>query len=274
MKSLNQIYNLVLESREDLPTQKQVEQYLSKFYPKEAENKLFNDNYGLYSEIPDEQVKKILLCTTATDEVVELFKKEKYDLLISHHDNIVNIPQIIFHSIMDEEATHGHNIYFANRIGLKNIKQKSVIVSGDLYKPLTIDDLLIHLNKHGFNVEGVIHKNSKIQNENVTLSSVIYCSGLGGMLINDRVLRSMGWINDDEFDLRNVNKDVYITGEIIAKKDLDNNKFKYIIELGHTSSEKPLFKWIKNRLLNKWPKLHVDITDNKIDYFGRDKLNG
>jgi putative NIF3 family GTP cyclohydrolase 1 type 2 len=94
------------------------------------------------------------------------------------------------------------------------------------------------------------------------------------MLINNNVLENMDWNNHKEFDLRNVSKDVFVTGEIIDSKDLRNNKFKYVIELGHTSSEKPLFKWMKNEILNRWKNLQVDITDNSIDYFGRDKLFG
>jgi putative NIF3 family GTP cyclohydrolase 1 type 2 len=276
MKTLNQIFESTINenARDIFPTQKQVEQYLIKFYPKEKEHKLFHDHYGLYSAIPNEPVKKILLCTTPTTEIVKQFDNENYDLLISHHDFLMGIPQIIFHSIMDEETTYGHNIYFAKRMGLKDIEFKSVILSGKLYKPLTIDELLKYLEKHGFKVDGIVHKNSIVNSKDDLLSSIVFCSGHGGMLINDKALISMKWVNDPNFDLRNVEKDVYITGELLKRKDLDNNKFKYIIELGHTNSEKPLFKWMKNRLLNKWPKLQIDLANNDIDFFGKDQLSG
>jgi putative NIF3 family GTP cyclohydrolase 1 type 2 len=275
MKSLKQIYNLVLEaSRENLPTQRQVEQYLVKFYPKETENKLFNDHYGLYSKIPNEPVKKILLCATPTAQIVKVFKDEKYDLLISHHDILMGIPQIIFHSIMDEESTYGHNVYFAKRMGLKDIEFKSVILNGNLYKPLTLDEFLKYLESHGFKVDGIVYKNKNISKNDELISSVVYCSGHGGMLINNDALNAMGWAGDPGFDLRDVHKDVYVTGELLSRYDLKNNNFKYIIELGHTNSEKPLFKWMKNRLLNKWSNLQIDLADNAIDYFGRDSLEG
>jgi len=260
------------KSRDSLPTQKEVEQYLAKFYPKAGENKLFHDNWGLYSKTPEAEVNKILLCTTATREVVDKFKTEQFDLLISHHDNIARVPQIIFHSIMDE-AEAGHNVYFAKRMGLNNYKKGEVSVSGELYKGLTLKEFLAYLNKHGFQVRGVVHKNSKVSSDNELIQSVVYTAGLGGMLINDGALEGMRWENNPLFDFRNLEADVYVTGELITKRDLENNKFKYIIELSHTTSEKPLFKRIHNQLKNKWPRLTIEITDNEIDYFGRDRSN-
>jgi putative NIF3 family GTP cyclohydrolase 1 type 2 len=260
------------KDRNSLPTQKEVEQYLMKFYPQDTENKLFHDHYGLYSKTPNNTVNKILLCTTATYEVVQKFKAENFDLLVSHHDNIARVPQIIFHSIMDE-AEAGHNVYFAKRMGLQNFKKGEVSCAGEIYKPLTLDEFLVYLNKHGFEVKGVIHKNNTVKRDNDLIKSVVYTAGLGGMLINDQSLQGMGWEDNPLFDFRNIEADVYVTGQVISKYDLDNNKFKYIIELSHTTSEKPLFKRIHNQLKNRWPKLTVEVTDNEIDYFGQDRSN-
>ena len=266
------IYQLVCEksTRDELPTQQEVCNFLAKFYPKESENKLFNDNWGLLSKTPDKLVTKILLCTTPTIEILNLFEDENYDLLISHHDIPCGVSQIIFHSIMDE-AARGHNSNFAMRIGLKNVIKNQVTVEGNLYKDMTIYELLKLIEKRGFKVNGLVWRNKKkVEDPKLQLiKSIVFCSGHGGMLISNRTLEMMKWQNT-EFDLRNNLADVYVTGQLVSHPDKTPTQFKYIIELGHTSSEKPLFKWVKINLQNRWKNLQVDLAPKSIDYFCQD----
>jgi len=249
-------------NREGLPSQQEVANFLAKYYPEESEeDKLFHDHWGLFSKKPNGVVKRILLCTTPTTTIINFAKKEKYDLVISHHDFLFNnpeVPQIIYHSAMDE-SERGHNKYFMTKMGLKNLKEHhKVLLQGDLYKPLTLDQFKEHLIKRGFEINGMVWERPDADNQ---ISSVLYCSGMGGMLLGSNHI----------IDARKFPADVYVTGELTSNPaNVQGNPFKYIIELGHTSSEKPLFKWIKNMLLNRWKNLQVDLADKTMDIWGSD----
>lgn len=274
-KNMINFRKLLIEAqqREGLPTYTELFNYLSKFYPENLKEGLKDIRYGLYNiKNPHKEIQKILLCTTLTNEVRDKAIKENFDLTITHHPFLKDIPEIIFHLTMDE-STHGHNVYFLNRMGLKNKHVGDLIVSGDLYKPMDITEFVEYLEKHGFKVNGILHKNKNRENEDDQVESVLYCAGGGGVLLNPHLLEMHKIVGNPEWDMRNVEKDVYVTGELSNRYDLDHNKFKFIIELSHTTSEKPLFKMISNKIKNKWPRLDVEMADNKIDYVGWETLN-
>lgn len=251
-------------NREGFPTQQEIANFLAKYYPEEsAEDKLFHDHWGLFTQNKEGVVKRVLLCTTPTSQIINFAKENKYDLVISHHDFLFNhpeVPQIIYHSTMDE-AEKGHNQYFIMKMGLKNKKQyHKVLVGGDLYKPLTLEQFKQHLIRRGFEINGVVWSNPNADDQ---IESVLYCSGLGGYLLGPNHI----------IDATKYQADVYVTGELTTNPDnMRNNPFKYIIELGHTSSEKPLFKWVKNMLLNRWRNIEVDLASNEMDIWGDDNL--
>ncbi len=257
------IKKILLErtNREGFPTQQEIADFLAKYYPEESKDeKLFHDNWGLFSKKPNGIVKRILLCTTPTRALVQYCQENKYDLLISHHDFLFNtpgVPQIIYHSSMDESA-RGHNTYFVKKMGLHNKRElHKVVVGGDLYKPLTLDQFKEHLIKRGFEINGLVWESPQADNR---IESVLYCSGMGGMLLGPNHI----------IDISKVPADVYVTGELTSDPAKTSTQFKYIIELGHTSSEKPLFKWIKNMLRNRWKNVEVDLASKEMDIWGDD----
>ena len=260
---LNLIRKILMErtNREGFPTQQEVADFLAQYYPEEKEeDKLFHDSWGLYSKNPTGIVKKILLCTTLTQELIQHSKDNHYDLLVSHHDfkfNHPDVPQIIYHSAMDE-ADKGHNMYFVRKMGLQNFRAlHKVVVGGDMYKPMTLDEFKAKLISAGFEINGLVWESPEADNN---IQSVWYCSGMGGMLLGPNHI----------IDISKVPADVYVTGELISDPAKTKTQFKYIIELGHTSSEKPLFKWIKNMLRNRWQNVQVDLADNVMDIWGMD----
>ena len=247
--------------REGFPTQQEVANFLARYYPEEkAEDKLFHDHWGLFSNDPNGVVKKILLCTTPTQQLVKFCKDNQYDLLISHHDflfHVAGVPQIIYHSAMDE-SEKGHNKYFVRKMGLKNRRQlHKVVVGGDMHKPMTLDEFKAKLISAGFEINGLVWESPQADNK---IESVWYCSGMGGMLLGPNHI----------IDISKVPADVYVTGELTSDPARTKTQFKYIIELGHTSSEKPLFKWIKNQLLNRWRNVQIDLADRDMDIWGDD----
>lgn len=243
--------------RHELPTQQEVANYLKKHYPEEeGEDKLFHDRWGLYSNNPSDVVKKILLVTTPTRTNIQHAIEQGYDLVIGHHDFLINkseMPQIIYHSSMDI-SPKGHNWHFVNRLGLKNVHAyHKVVIKGDLYKPMTIDEFKNFLNSRGFDVNGMVWKSG--QGDDM-VQSVVYCSGGGGYLMGPNHIFDITKLKDI---------DVYVTGELSRNPNRTPNNFKYVVELGHTASEKPLFKWIRLQLLNRWSNLEVDVADTSID---------
>ena len=233
------------------PTQQEIANFLSKYFP---EDKLSYEYWGLSSKNPNDIVKKVLLCTTPTSAVIDISKEQGYDLVVSHHGcSHSEVPHIVYHSSMDE-SEKGHNHYFINKMGLKNKRQyHKVLLGGDTYKPLTLDLFKQLLIKRGFEINGVVWESINADDK---IESVLYCSGAGGILLYP----------NPYIDAKQHPADVYVTGELIGDNSiLQYTPFKYIIELGHTSSEKPLFKWIKNILMNRWRNLEINLADNKID---------
>jgi len=253
---------LVRTPKEGLPSQIEITNYLAKIYPEESpEWKLFCDRWGLFSDTPNKIVKKILLATTPTGQVRNYFIENDYDLLVGHHDFLVDVPQVIMHIAMDIEPK-GHNGFFAKRFGFTHTKQiAGIYYHGFLPKPLLFNELSDLLERRGFKVDGCIW--SKDLN-NKPIHDVLYCSGMGGL-----ALTHAGWENTP-LRVNEFKADVFITGELTSNIDNTPHRFDHIIELGHTNSEKPLFQWIRNYLKNRWENLEIDLADNSIDFFGRE----
>ena len=254
---------LVRTPKEGLPSQIEVTNYLARIYPEESpEWKLFCDRWGLFSDTPNKIVKKILLATTPTGQVRNYFKEHYYDLLVCHHDFLLDVPQVIMHIAMDIEPK-GHNGFFAKKFGLTHTKQiAGIFYHGFLPKPLSLKELSELLNRKGFGIDGYVWSNGKADNE--PIHDILYCSGMGGL-----ALTHVGWENTP-LRVNDFKADVFITGELTADIDKTPHKFNHIIELGHTNSEKPLFEWIRNYLKNRWSNLEIDLANNSIDFFGKE----
>jgi len=246
--------------REDFPTQQQIMEFLSKYFPKETpEQRLFNDRYGLQNADPSAVVKRILICTTPSSGVVRDFTAGGYDLLISHHDMPAGVPQIIMHSTMDF-GDKGHNAYFAQRIGLRDFHRVGgYFAAGTLYKPMHIIEFKHFLQMRGFPIEGMIWRNPESKDQ--WIQSVLFCSGMGGCFFKGQ------YCANKEMDLHNIDADVFVTGHLLAHPKETPNKFKFIIELGHTPSEKPVFTKVKIWLKNRWQNLEIDFAKADVDRF-------
>jgi putative NIF3 family GTP cyclohydrolase 1 type 2 len=164
----------------------------------------------------------------------------------------MDISTIVYHTAMDI-SDWGHNVYFVKKMGLQNVKRlHKVVYYGDLPTLMTLAELKVFLQKRGFNIEGQVWQSSRADDK---ISSVVYCSGMGGMLLGPNHI----------IDVSKIEADVYITGQLMVDPKSTPNKFKYIIELGHTSSEKPLFRRIKVQLENRWENLQVDLAPRSVD---------
>lgn len=279
MKKFKSFYEEVISEvgREEMPTANEVFEYLSQYFPDNRTTGSIVDHWGLYGnkDVKNKKVTKILLCTTAGKQVIKMFKEGKYDLLVMHHDTKIkpNIPVIIFHTTMDT-AVAGHNGYFAKKFGMTDVVQEEYSVEGEIWKELGLEEFMQLLEKRGFKIDGLVWENKEqIEKYGKGIKRIIYCAGMGGMLIDPSSLSHMKWEGKKGLDMRNVQGiDAYITGELTDSPENTPNNFKYIIELGHANSEKPLFKWMKVKLQNRWQNLIIDLAPNEIEYqFANDK---
>jgi putative NIF3 family GTP cyclohydrolase 1 type 2 len=266
MKSFRAFY-LSESSRHELPSQAEVAAYLKKEFPEVPLWKSMDvdySRYGLMSDNPDLTVKNILTAVTPTKKVFEYAEKNNFDLIISHHppEYTKRLPMSIisFHLPMDFGGRKtNQNKYFAFKMGLKNIKYiGDSYVCGTLPVTMSIDNLLRHMENRGYKIPDkqrhLYKKNNKM------ISSVVFVSGLGGEIEN---------FDPDMYPtFEGVEADALITGQVDYIPVAWRNQFDFIIELGHTASEKPLFKWIANKIKNRWSDVVVEKAPVEIDLWG------
>lgn len=265
--------------RDEDPTVGDVFDYLSRYYiDNTKEGSYAGDRYGLYFNSEKERsrrVRRVFLCTTLDDRVKRYIEGRGYDLVISHHPGYYDkVPYIIFHTTMDSAEVGGHNSYFARKMGLgADVIQGEYTVEGEIWKEISLEEFMNLLEKRGFHIDGVVYENKReVEKYGRGIKRVMYCAGMGGMLIDKNSLESTKWINKKGLDMRNVvGVDVFVTGELTKSPKKTPTNFKYIIELGHASSEKPAFKWVKEKLRNRWKNLEIDLAPNEIEYqFSKD----
>lgn len=248
--------SLRYHNRQQLPTQIEVFTYLrDKYFP--IIDKWIDIDYGfasnsLVSNDKHSTIKNILLCVEAGRESFDFINGSNIDLVISHHPSFVSVPHLHFHLPMDFAVRMSQNRYFAYRMGLKNVELiGDSYVVGYLPVPMTFPNLLRFLNKRGYNIKPV-----KRVNNNDLINSVCFVAGLGSYAFSDR-LRSLGLPVLD-----NVRADIFITGQLFHNF-LPN--FDKVLEIGHTNSEKPIFRWVRHVLLNRWENLNVLLLPDELE---------
>lgn len=226
---------------------KDVISILTKNIPRAAEWSI-GEPYGAYNLTLNQDIQKILFCVTPTSEVIEYFNDNKYDLLISHHPMLADVPQMIFHTALDC-CEGGLNDVWRDALEVKNaIHFDGTLGWSGQIEPIDFKDLIKKCEKFiGHKVIGQTY--SEINN----IESVVICSGLGG-LVTDLA--------------RDTKADCYIIGEALAPANTMG--FKAVIEIGHTLSERMGSEFIKALL----PSVQVDQAPLDIDYYGREHFRG
>lgn len=214
------------------------------------EDSFREEPYGHYNIVNwEKEVKKVLFCVTATAEVIALFKKKKYDLLIQHHPFVCDdVPLFIFHTALDC-CEDGLNDMWRNYLEVKNSFHfdKNMGWTGDI-TPISFDDLKAKCRAFIGDREilGYTFTTGEL------VKSVAICTGLGG--IDWRAAEASG-------------AECYITGQLLYPKP---GKFKHIIEIGHTQTEFIGVDLIR-RLL---PGVKVDGASLDIDIYGEETCMG
>lgn len=222
---------------------KEVLKRLTRAIPKDAEWSK-GEPYGGYNVKPDSEIRRVLYCVTPTREVIEHFEKCGYDLLVSHHPFMTDVPQAIFHTALDC-CPGGLNDQWRDALAVLNPKHfDGTLGWHGKIKRVSFKELVNKCESFiGHKIIG------QAFTEIDEVESVVICSGLGG-LVTDLA--------------RATDADCYILGE--ATQDAASMGFRSVIEIGHTLSERMGINLIQRAL----PEIVVDAAPIGKDRFGRE----
>lgn len=240
---------------------------LSKRFPKRYA-KMNHDHVGLMTGKLPKEVHKILLCLDCDEEIYNIAKKDKPDLIISHHPFIfgtkyqvfkrdlakkelcekfdkLGVPIYSMHTNFDT-GLGGMNDALASALDLQDIKviEKDIMMRGGrLIKPMNVNDFAKYA-KDKLNVDyGLLLNYGKPIIETVAII------GGGG---------SRGWTI-----AKDAGYDIYISGDAphYVRRDIVNNKYNYL-DLPH-EIEKIFMPTMKKLLLEIDPSLQIIVVDHE-----------
>ena len=209
---------------------------LETFAPLELQEDWDNSGWQIRTETDD--IKKIMFCVSATQNVIEQAVSADVELLISHHPvifptiNSINDPKIIqaikndlqiysLHTNFDK-AQEGTSAYLAQILGFCDLKKFNDFVQvTELCSPIKLDELILK-TKLILNLEKM-----RIFNyiQNAEIKKIAFCAGSGGSFVTELD----GYV------------DLFITSDI-KFHDIENLSKCAVFDVGHLESERPSLK--------------------------------
>lgn len=194
------------------------------------------DNSGWQIDFGEREIKKIFLCLSLTENIINQAIEKNCDMIISHHPLFFvpfsfnkNIPIYSAHTNLDK--THGGTtdtlIEILELPNARNIGTFSRLV--ELGTPMNLDNFTAKI-KQKLNMENLrVVNNLNIQN----IKKIAFCAGSGA---------------DFAEEARINGAEVFVTGDVKYHQALESNVI--IIDVGHFESEFPVLKTIQNLLAN------------------------
>jgi len=207
-----------------------------------------NETYGGQECDIDTEVKKVLWCVTAHDNMVPYCKEKGYDMLISHHPMVVKgIPQVVLHTALDC-TKGGLNDMWKDFLNVGNAQHfdRNLGWYGAI-EPMKFSDLVKKCE--AFIGSSIIGEAWAKDGPDTMISSVVICTGLGGMVTEQAA---------------KTGADCYVLGESTRKAEYMG--FKGVIEIGHTKSEKMGIRVVKEML--EPHGVQVDPAPDNLDWYG------
>lgn len=219
------------------------------------------DNSGWQINLYNPYVKKVMVCLSVSDDVINQAVDLGCDMIVSHHPVIFNplkkindlkiikavknnIQIFSLHTNADK-TKGGTNDMLAAHLLLKDCAMINDFVrAGYLKYPMTLDEFVSKV-KLQLNVPHI-----KLINANArqTIKNVAVCAGSGADFIEE---------------LCRYNIDAYVTADVKYHQALDTTRF-VVLDIGHFESEKPFVEHITNLLRKaKGDKLEVVIANEK-----------
>ncbi len=231
---------------------------LENYAPLETAEEWDNSGWQIKSDIED--ISKIMLCVSVTDDVIQQAIAQNIDLIIAHHpfifpkinnitdtkyfDAIKNNIQIYSLHTNFDKASGGTSESLAAKLNFdsQNIERiNDFVVVHKLKKESNLDDAILK-TKIALNID-------KIKVVNYTTSKpvkkIAFCAGAGGSFIPE---------------LNNQGIDLYITSDVKYHDALEVADYT-VLDVGHLESEKPSLQKINSLLENK--KLEITIANEK-----------
>lgn len=214
-------------------------QIMESFAPLELQESWDNCGYQIWSKCDDQKdVKKILLCLSVTQDIINQAVEKNCDIIISHHPLFFTpfefdkgIPIYSAHTNLDK-ADGGTTDTLIEVLGFDKA-QKEICKIGDflrlinLEKEITLNDF-VSLLKTKLNIKTLRVVNNLDKQK---INKIAFCAGSGIDFLGEAQIN---------------HADVFVTGDVKYHNALDSNVI--IIDVGHFESEHLILKKIKTLL--------------------------
>ena len=203
------------------------------------------DCSGLQIDVKKD-IKKILLCLSVRENIVDQAIEQNCDMIISHHPLFLipfnfkkNIPIYSAHTNLDK-ADGGTTDTLIELLGLSSQKTGDFLRSTELKEEILLDDFIQLLK------EKLALRNIRVVNNfsKKKIKKIAFCAGGGMDFLKEAVQNAT---------------DVFVTGDVKYHMALESGVI--IIDIGHFESEWPVLKTLKNIL--KPLDIEVVIADEK-----------
>lgn len=223
---------------------KKIIETIEKFAPIELQQKW--DCCGTALDFKGKDIKKVLLCLSVTQNIIEQAIQKNCDMIISHHPLFFvplefnkGIPIYCAHTNLDI-ADGGTTDTLIELLGFSKAQK-----IGDFLRLVELDDEIslqeiVTLLKIKLNIETLKVVNNYNKDK---IKRIIFCAGSG-----------MDFLQEAQEN----RADLFVTGDVKYHSALDSNAV--IIDVGHFESERPVLSTIKKLLK---PIIEVEIADEK-----------
>lgn len=205
------------------------------------------DNSGFQIDLGNKDVKKVILCLSVTQSIINQAVEKNCDMIISHHplftvplDFNKNIPVYSAHTNLDK-TDGGTTDTLIKVLGFNKIEKY-----GDFLRVVELE--------HEVSLEGFIKTiKEKLNLSNIRVvnnfeikkaTKIVFCAGSGADFLDEA---------------EKIGAQIFVTGDLKYHTALDSNVI--IIDVGHFESEHPVLKTIQDLL--KSSGVEAVIADEK-----------
>lgn len=189
---------------------------IEKFAPLETQE-AWDCSGWVVNVLEHNEVFKVMLCLTVTDDIIKQAKEQNCDMIISHHP-LFEVPIAwkdiniyCAHTNMDL-VDGGTTDVLINSLNLKVSESNSFLRFVDI--KISVEDFAKQLRRISPNIRYVNNKNTRI------LNRIAFCAGSGSEFINDAIENGA---------------DAYVTGDL--KFHTASESSIVLFDIGHFESE-------------------------------------
>ena len=204
------------------------------------------DCSGWQIDLGEKDIKKVILCLSVTENIINQAIENNFDMIIAHHPLFFvpfslnkNIPIYSAHTNLDK-ADGGTTDTLIDTLGFENIQKVGDFLRFiQLEKEISLSDFIITL-KDKLNIENLRIVNNFEQDK---ISKIAFCAGSGADFLGEA---------------QKIRAQIFVTGDVKYHTALESSVI--IADIGHFESEYSVLKTIKNLLKND---IEVIIADEK-----------